>query len=180
MIIESNIRIIIIFAQIFEKRIRMAFLKVLLNVSLIFTAATLSIDEDLENDLSTVNYRLPDNVVPVHYNIGLIPYIEKDNFTFDGKSHIIIEIRRASQNISLHALDLIINETATSLISNDTDIYAPTMHNYDNKTEILTLYFNDKLSPGIYSLYIQFIGILNDELHGFFRTSYTNEKGEKV
>ncbi|XP_018046832.1 PREDICTED: puromycin-sensitive aminopeptidase-like protein [Atta colombica] len=158
----------------------MAFLKVLLNVGLIFTAAALSIDEDLENDLSTVNYRLPDNVVPVHYNIGLIPYIEKDNFTFNGKSHIIIEIRRASQNISLHALDLIINETATSLISNDTDIYAPTTHNYDNKTEILTLYFNDKLSPGIYSLYIQFIGILNDELHGFFRTSYTNEKGEKV
>lgn len=180
MIIGSNIQVI--FIQIFEKRIRMAFLKVLLNVGLIFIATTaLPVDGDSGNDLSTtVNYRLPDNVVPVHYNIGLIPYIEKDNFTFDGKSHVIIEIRRASRDISLHALDLIINETATSLINSDTDIYAPMVHNYDNETEILTLHFNDELPPGIYSLYIQFIGILNDDLHGFFRTSYINEKEERV
>jgi len=175
------------FVQIFEKRIGMAFLKVLVNVGLIFTAATaLPVDEDswnaTINDLNaTINYRLSKNVVPVHYDIELIPYI-KDNFTFDGKSHIIIQIRFATRDISLHALNLTINETATSLINIDTntDIYAPTAHNYDNKTEILTLHFDDELLFGIYNLYIQFVGILNDKLHGFFRTSYINEKGEKT
>ncbi|XP_036150482.1 aminopeptidase N-like [Monomorium pharaonis] len=104
--------------------------------------------------------------------------MEEDNFTFDGKSHVIIEIRRATRNISLHALDLTINETATSLISSE--VHVPTMHNYDNETEILTLHFDDELPSGIYSLNIQFVGILNDDLHGFFRTSYIDEKRGKM
>jgi len=160
----------------------MAFLKILINVGLIFTVITaLPVDGDSENDLSaTINYRLPDNAVPVHYDIELIPHIEEDDFTFDGKSHIIIEIRRATQDISLHALDLMINETATSLISSDTVTYTPSAHNYDNETEILTLHFEDELPLGIYSLNIQFVGILNDDLHGFFRSSYINENGDQV
>lgn len=160
----------------------MAFLKVLANVSLIFTAITaLPVDGDSANDSNAiVNYRLPDNVVPVHYDIKLTPYIEEHNFTFDGKSRIIIEIRGATQDLSFHALNLTINEPATSLVSNDNVIYTPTAHNYDNETEILTLHFDDELSLGIYSLNIQFVGILNEELHGFFRTSYVNENGDKV
>lgn len=166
----------------FERRADMAFLKILINVSLIFTAITaFPVDEDSENDLSAIaNYHLPDNAVPVHYDIEVILHIEEDNFTFDGKSNIILEIRRATQNLSLHALDLTIDETATLLDSNDIIIYTPTTHNYDNETEILTLQFDEELPPGIYSLNIQYVGILNDDLHGFFRTSYTNENGEKV
>lgn len=160
----------------------MAFLKILVNVGLIFTVATaLPVDGDSGNDLSAaVNYRLPDNVVPVHYDIELTPYIEEDKFTFDGKTLITIDIRRATRDLSLHALDLTINETATSLISSDIGSYAPVAHNYDNTTEILTLHFDDELPPGIYNLSMQFVGILNDELHGFFRTSYFNEKKERV
>lgn len=169
------------FGQIFERRVGMAFLKVLVNVGLIFIAATaVPVDGDSGNDLSaTVNYRLPDNVVPVHYDIELIPHIEEDNFTFDGKSHVIIEIRRTTQVLHLHALDLTINETATLLIGSDI-VHAPTEHNYNNETEILTLYFDYELSLGIYNLNIQFVGILNDNLSGFFRTSYINEEGKKV
>jgi len=160
----------------------MAFLKVLIIIGLIFTAITaLPVDGDSRNNVSVVvNYRLPDNIVPIHYDIELIPYIKEDNFTFDGKSHIIIKIRRATRDLSLHALDLMINETATSLISSNIVIYAPTAHNYDNETEILTLHFDDELPLGIYSLNIQFVGILNDDLSGFFRTSYINENGDKV
>ncbi|XP_011865488.1 PREDICTED: uncharacterized protein LOC105560735 [Vollenhovia emeryi] len=167
---------------VFERRVSMAFLKVLVNVGLIFTVITaLPVDGNSENNSSaTVNYRLPDNVVPVHYDIELIPYIEEDNFTFDGKSHIIIEVRRATRDLSLHALDLTINEEVTSVVRSDMLTYAPTAHNYNNETQILTFHFDDELPLGIYSLYVQFVGILNDELHGFFRTSYINENGDKV
>lgn len=160
----------------------MAVLKVLINLALIFTIATaLPVDGDSKNNLNaTVNYRLPNNVVPVHYDIELIPYIKEDNFTFDGKSHVIIEISRATRDLSLHALDLTINETATSVISSDIVVYIPTAHNYKNETQILTLHFDDELSPGTYILNMQFVGILNDELLGFFRTSYINEIGKKV
>ncbi|KAL0111108.1 hypothetical protein PUN28_012806 [Cardiocondyla obscurior] len=73
-----------------------------------------------------------------------------------------------------------INETATSLVDSDTVIYTPIAHNYDNETEILTLPFDDELSIGIYNLTIQYVGILNNDLYGFFRTSYVNENGNKV
>ncbi|EFN60933.1 hypothetical protein EAG_07271, partial [Camponotus floridanus] len=81
----------------------------------LFTAtAILSIDEDSNND-SAINYRLPDHAVPIHYSIKLIPYIEEENFTFDGESNINIIIRHVTQNLHLHVLDLTINETRTSL-----------------------------------------------------------------
>ncbi|XP_025986454.1 glutamyl aminopeptidase [Solenopsis invicta] len=161
----------------------MAFLKILINVGLIFAASqsvAIPLEGDSENGLNTVNYRLPDNVVPIHYDIKLIPHIEEDDFTFDGKTHVIIEICRATQNISLHTNDLTINETATSLLSSDVVTHTPTAHNYDGETEILTLQFDDELSPGIYDLNIQFVGILNNNLNGFFRSSYINEEKEKV
>ncbi|KAL6262284.1 hypothetical protein P5V15_007378 [Pogonomyrmex californicus] len=157
----------------------MTFVKVLVTLGLIFIAVT-ALPVDGDDSSTMINYRLPDNIVPVHYDVEIIPYIEEGNFTFDGKSRIIIEIHRATRDLSLHVLELTIDETTTSLISKDIVIHTPTAHNYNNDTQILSLHFEDELPPGIYSLNIQFVGILNDNLRGFFRTSYTNEAGDKV
>lgn len=158
----------------------MAILKLLINISLIFTVTVaLPVDKNSSND-SHINYRLPDNVAPVHYNIKLIPYIEEDNFTFDGESSINITIHRMTQNLSLHALELTIDEAATSLLDNNRIVYMPATYNYDNVTQILVLHFNDELSPGNYTLKMRYVGILNNDLQGFFRISYTNEEGNKV
>ncbi|EFN62042.1 Puromycin-sensitive aminopeptidase, partial [Camponotus floridanus] len=126
------------------------------------------------------NYRLPANVVPVHYNIKLIPYIVEDNFTFEGESNINITIRHVTQTLSLHVLELTINETETSLFDNNGIIYTPAMYNYDNITQILVLNFNDELSPGNYILKMRYVGILHNDLQGFFISSYINEEGNDV
>lgn len=159
----------------------MAILKLLINIGLIFTAASaVPVDRDSRNDLHvTINYRLPDNVTPIHYNIKLIPYIEEANFTFDGEISANITIRHATQNLSLHALELTIDEAATSLFDNDGIVYMPATYNYNNITQILILNFNDELSPGNYTLKMKYVGILNDDLLGFFRTSYY-KNGKKV
>ncbi|KAL6443893.1 hypothetical protein ACFW04_001724 [Cataglyphis niger] len=158
----------------------MAILKFLINISLIFTiTVALSVNKNSSND-SHINYRLPDNVAPVHYNIKLIPYIEENNFTFDGESSINITIHRTTQNLSLHALELTIDEAATSLLDNDRIVYMPATYNYDNITQILVLHFNDELLPGNYTLKMRYVGILNNDLGGFFRISYINEEGNKV
>ena len=99
------------FAQILhlKEKIDMAFAKALINIGLIFIAAATAFPtgEDSRNDSShvAINYRLPDNVTPVHYSLKLIPYIEKGNFTFDGESSVVIRIRRATRDLSLHALE---------------------------------------------------------------------------
>lgn len=160
----------------------MAILKLLMNVGLIFTTtAILPVDADSSNDSHmTINYRLSDNVVPMHYNIKLIPYIEEDNFTFDGESIINITIRHVTQNLSLHSLNLTIDDAATMLFDNDGIVYAPTTYSYDFITHILVLNFDDELLSGNYTLKMRYVGILHDDLQGFFRTSYVNEEGNIV
>lgn len=160
----------------------MEFLRLILSVSLIIAAATaLLVDEDLKNNSSKmIDDRLPDNVVPIHYNIKITPYIEKDNFTFDGEIAASIEFRRATRDLSLHALNLTIDEEATSLRNDDGVVYIPRMHNYNNLTEMLVLKFDDELSPGIYVLNMKFVGILHGDARGFFRTSYKNEEKRTV
>jgi len=164
----------------------MAILKFLINICLIFTATAIlyenssndliPVQEDSSNDWA-INYRLPDNVIPVHYNIKLIPYIVKDNFTFEGESNVNIRICHVTQNLSLHVLELTINEAETSLFDNNGIIYTPAMYNYDNLTQILVLNFNDELSPGNYILNMGYVGILHNDLEGFFISSYINEEG---
>ncbi|EFN87058.1 aminopeptidase N [Harpegnathos saltator] len=160
----------------------MEFVKLLLKIAMMFIIVTaLPFNDNPEDGSQTaVNYRLPDNAVPVHYNIKLIPYIVEDNFTFDGESNIDIVICRATRDLHLHEMELTIDEEATSLVSSDDVVYTPKAHNYDNVTQILNLNFNDELSPGHYTLNIKFVGILNDKLEGFFRTSYQNEEDYKV
>lgn len=156
----------------------MAILKLFMNVGLIFTAtAALPVDADSSNDTHVINYRLPDNVAPLHYNIKLIPYIEEGNFTFDGESAINITIRHVTQNLSLHTLELTIDDAATSLFDKDGIVHMPTTNSYDFITHILVLYFDHELSPGNYTLKMRYVGILHDDLHGFFRVSYVNEEG---
>lgn len=163
----------------------MAFLRLLLWIGLTFMIVTaLPLDDDSGNESASsqiaVNYRLPDNAVPVHYNIKLIPYIVEGNFTFDGETSIVIDIRRATRELRLHTLELTINEEATSLVDSDGVVHTPKTHNYENATQILTLDFDDELPPGRYTLNIKYVGILNNDMEGFFRTSYQNEQNNTV
>jgi len=168
----------------------MAILKLLINLRLIFIATAIlsvngssidsvSVDEDSNND-SAINYRLPDNVVPVHYNIKLIPYIEANNFNFEGESSVDIIIRHTTQNLSLHVFELTIDKAVTVLFDDNGTVYTPATYNYDDITQILVLNFNKKLSPGNYILKMRYVGILRNDLKGFFILSYINEEGNNV
>ncbi|KAG5326559.1 AMPN Aminopeptidase, partial [Acromyrmex heyeri] len=153
----------------------MGFLKLLLNIGLILAIRTIPcIGQNRE-----IIKRLPNNTIPVHYNINLTPYLQEDNFTFYGKSNVNIEIRYASSKISLHSRELKINETATTLINDNSTVYKPMKHIYNVTTNILTLNFNDILSPGLYILNMKFAGNLSkpSQKQGFMKFSYTTYKG---
>ncbi|KYM78422.1 Aminopeptidase N [Atta colombica] len=155
----------------------MGFIKLLLNLSLhiiLITNSVLCANNDLE-----IIYRLPNNTVPLFYNISLILNLEEDIFTFHGESNIKIEIRYASlNNISLHSKELELNETATTLINDNGTVYKPIKHSHDNETDILTLNFKNALSPGFYILNMKFIGFIQENSFfesGFMIFPYTNK-----
>ncbi|XP_024945955.1 aminopeptidase N, partial [Cephus cinctus] len=145
------------------------------------TASLLDGNDAIVDSANTTNYRLPNNSVPISYSIKLIPYIIVDNFTFAGESTIKLEVLKSSSSITLHILNLTIDETATSLVSSGNKNHKIASHTYDTKKQFLILNFATHLSTGYYTLHLKYVGILDNEtLSGFYRSSYTNDNGETV
>lgn len=133
------------------------------------------------------DYRLPKNVVPINYVIELTPYIntgDEKNFTFDGKSEIDLQVKENNittitfhaKNIKLNSVNLMYGEKLEPQIKEDTllefkedkhkDFIIVSLPNPINTTTK-----NVKLS-------LNYTGVLNDELRGFYRSSY--KKGNEI
>lgn len=134
-------------------------------------------------------FRLSKHVVPTHYDVKLIPHIVENNFTTHGKTNIDIEVRKPTNVIALHAVELTIDESLTKITRKGVDDmnseseYVPKQHEYNFLTEILTLRFEEPLNPGIYTLHFTFMGVILPDipgLRGFFRRFYTDNEGNKM
>ncbi|KAI4492600.1 hypothetical protein M0804_002391 [Polistes exclamans] len=137
-------------------------------------------NENLDWEISEESCRLSGNAVPIHYDIKLIPYIEENNFTFDGETITRLNLKNMTRTLDFHSLELTFDETGVYLESEDGQKYNAIDFVYVNVTEIMTISFEKVIPAGIYSLYAKFTGIINDQLTGFYRSSYTNDYGEKV
>jgi len=122
----------------------------------------------------SVSYRLPRSVVPERYDLHLVPNIEEG--TFSGNVGITCDIVADTDEIALNSLDLII-DAGKAVDDKGKEISAEVTLDADN--ERLKLTFGETLSAGRWRLQIDFNGELNDKLHGFYRSSYTDENGVK-
>ncbi|XP_053976698.1 aminopeptidase N-like [Hylaeus volcanicus] len=111
-------------------------------------------------------YRLPNDTVPIHYNIKL----DLNNITFMGETEIYLKVLRPTLNIVLHS-NVTIDESETSVRDED-NIFKPNEHVYDFDTDMLHLRFNNSLNSGVYVLYLKFVGVLAGDLCGAFRSYY--------
>ncbi len=116
-------------------------------------------------------YRLPASVSPQHYEVRLEPDLK--NFTFAGDETVAIEIHEPVEEIQLNALELEIDQATVSREGESVSGKAE----LDAVNERAILNFGRKLNPGKWSLRIRFRGILNDKLHGFYRSQYKDAEG---
>ncbi|XP_024878008.1 aminopeptidase N-like [Temnothorax curvispinosus] len=173
----------------------MAIVKSLLTVILLFVVSQgvpLQDNEAADNkpvENSEENqFRLPKYVVPIHYNVKLIPHIVDGNFTTNGETSIDIEVREPTNAIALHTVKLTIDESLTKITrkgvddENSKSEYAPKQHEYNGQTQILTLRFEESLDVGAYTLHINFTGVIlpHTEPRGFYRSFYTDDNGTEV
>ncbi|KAK5575731.1 hypothetical protein RB653_006865 [Dictyostelium firmibasis] len=107
---------------------------------------------------------LPNNVVPSKYDLHLRPNLK--DFVFSGKVDITINIVKPTKTIIIHSIDIeiqsvkILNQQATSVT-------------YYEPEEVAILEFQDELPVTENTiLSIDFTGILNDKLKGFYRSKY--------
>jgi len=111
--------------------------------------------------------------VPSNYQLEFEPNLE--NFTFKGKEVIKFTCKILTNKIILNAIDLQIQKCVVQ--NNNKTITAKKICFYEEKRE-LEILLTEKIKGNV-SLHIEFTGILNDEMVGFYRSRY-NQKDKTV
>lgn len=120
----------------------------------------------------TQNYRLPKTVIPSRYDIRLAP--DLTNFKFTGEVVAYVEVKQPVKEMLLNAIEL---EIHSAELTDDKGTKYGAKIALDEKEERLQLTFDKEIGTGKYQLRITFTGTLNDKLHGFYRSTYKDEKG---
>ena len=118
-------------------------------------------------------YRLPRHAVPLRYDLRLEPNLTDARFS--GEETITLAIHRATSEIVLNAIELDI--TAAQVAGESGPPRGATI-TLDETLQRCHLTFAEPLQPGTVKLRITFSGVLNDKLHGFYRSTYKDERGE--
>jgi len=163
--------------------------------SLIFviTITTLT-GEKLNNRCNLNDTCLPYYLIPVHYHINLTHQYGKlktyshsvellnlrneyESLYFHGESSTTINVLKSTQYIKLHNINLSVIPSKTTMIKNNGIIYVLEEYLRTSETYVLESPFFCVISPGLYTLKLEFIGNLaEDSAKNFFRSFYTNKE----
>jgi puromycin-sensitive aminopeptidase len=119
-------------------------------------------------------YRLPRTVSPVRYDVTLRPDLKA--FTFIGRESVTVKVHEAISGITLNAIELDISRAR--LEQSDGTFHDGAIA-YDEAEQQATFTFGSEVAPGDYTLHTEFTGILNDKLHGFYRSTFTDGDGNE-
>ncbi|MCC6178717.1 MAG: M1 family metallopeptidase [Chloroflexi bacterium] len=118
------------------------------------------------------SYRLPATVVPERYELILAPDLA--DATYTGDEIVSVRVREPVTEILLNALDLDIHE---AFITNDAGDRIDGVVEMQPEDERARIALATTAQPGAWRLSLRFSGILNDKLHGFYRSTYRDAHG---
>ena len=116
---------------------------------------------------------LPPNVLPLKYRLTFWPDLE--TFTFRGEEQVEVEVTEPTSRLVLNAVELEVQ--SARILQHDGSTVAAQQISLDQQTETLILDFERPLPAGQATVELQFTGILNDRLQGFYRSRYTAPDG---
>lgn len=145
----------------------------------LFSTTTIANDIDISTDepAKKIDVRLPKIIVPVAYNVAVVPFITEGNFTFNGEVHITIKVLENTDTITLNINDIKVDEPSVAvrrLVENDKveDLIVESQTE-DKDRQFYVLKLNGLLEADEkYVVYIKYVGVLNDYMQGFYRSSY--------
>ena len=119
-------------------------------------------------------YRLPRNVAPRHYRIRIEPDLGAATFT--GTEVVTVDVVDPTDRVVLNAAELDIHE-AWFRRGDEGRVDAEV--EYDEEAQRAVLNLAEALSTGRWELRCRFSGILNDQLRGFYRSTFTDMDGQE-
>src|SRR4051794_32213975 len=133
------------------------------------------LDPTPEQPVPDVNdpYRLPRSAVPSRYELVLEPDLAAS--TFAGTCATALDVVEATDTLVLNAIEL--DLSAASVVGSGGEKLVADSIELDEESERATLRFGTPLAVGSWTLRTEFSGILNDKLHGFYRSTFTDTDG---
>ncbi len=119
-------------------------------------------------------YRLPRNPAPRHYRIHIEPDLEQAAFT--GMEVVTLEVSEPTDRVVLNAAELEIHE-AWFIRAGAERIDAEVEYREEEQRAAFTL--DRPLEAGEWGLHCRFSGVLNDQLRGFYRSTFTDVDGRE-
>ena len=111
------------------------------------------------------------NLIPQHYKLRLEPNLE--TFKFDGRTEISITSNEPTENIVLHSYELAIWKCKVNHHGRLVDC----SFQLDPNKQELTINLPEALTS--INVQIEYIGLINDQLVGFYRSKYEEDGLEK-
>jgi len=119
--------------------------------------------EPSENKMRSL---LPDDVVPLRYRLSLTPDLKA--FIFHGHISVDVEVKKSTKLIKLHCLEIEV-KSMTAFFDAKRPVKQIT---YDVKEETISVEFEEVLPIGKGKLEIEYQGVLNNSMMGFYRSKY--------
>jgi len=129
-----------------------------------------------QKDDDSVDYRLPTFVKPISYTINLKNSWVDDHFAFSGVTNIRAKVINSTDNITLHVGNLEIITNTVSVLNQTVEIKDRI---YDEVTEKYTFKLVKTLNKDtIVDIFFNYMGNLSDNMAGFYRSLYVDQKGQ--
>jgi puromycin-sensitive aminopeptidase len=118
-------------------------------------------------------YRLAGGARPRRYEIELTPDLSTSRF--DGHEVVTLDVAEPGHQLVCHAVELQISDARLETPSGTMLVGRVTL---DDELHRATITFDEVLEPASgYRLFVRFTGVLNDHLHGFYRSTFMAEDG---
>ncbi|XP_020555308.1 glutamyl aminopeptidase isoform X2 [Oryzias latipes] len=126
------------------------------------------------------NFRLPDYIKPVHYDLHLEPDLDKDTYT--GTVHIQVEVSSPTRHLWLHIRETFVSSMPTlkrlTIEGGQQEVAVKSCFEYKPE-QYVVVEAAEELAPTTpgqpYLLSLDFQGWLNGSVVGFYRVIYTEE-----
>lgn len=129
-----------------------------------------------QNDENELGYRLPETVIPISYELKIIPNL-KDTFDFEGDVTINVRAAVNTNEVILHCHELTLGPIS---VSNETEKINHDAYKLIPDRQFLKLKLKNELQKNCdYTIRIWFKSPLRDEPFGFYKEKYKHGKDIK-
>ncbi|KAK0169462.1 hypothetical protein PV328_012015, partial [Microctonus aethiopoides] len=133
----------------------------------------------IKRDKPSINYRLPDNIIPISYKIKINPDIDGKIFTFQGESEIRINVKKPTNEIILHAKNLEIAPNVDLKCNLGNNVTITSVNSTDDVTDFLKIILDQKLNEGSdCNLTLKYTGEEGEHFRGLYRTRHDTKNGD--